>query len=228
MKSAMYVILAAILFSGCTPSNELRVAWKAGDYPPKQFKNIGIVAMLKSNEARIDVENGIVDALRAKGIHATTTWDIWPFANNPAIMKQAGFEGEKAKEIIQHKVAEHTMDALLIITLFDAFKEERYVPGKSVTVGLGISPGMYSMYPIYGYPYYTYFGYAFNTITEPGYYVDASTYFTEANLYDISTEKLIWTGQMTTTMQTSPEQEGEQFGRVLVNGMIRGDVVTKE
>jgi len=215
--------ITGMILAGCSPSSELQVAWKTGEYAPKQFSNIGIVALFKSNEARIDVENGVADALRAKGIHATTTWDIWPFANNKEIVDKMGYDQEKIKEVIQQKVAEQKMDALMFITLFDAFKEERYVPGKSVSVGVvGFSPGMY---PIYGYPYYGYYGYAYNVMTTPGYYVDASTYFVESNLYDISTEQLIWTGQTSTQIQSSPETEAAKLGRILVKGMIQGKVL---
>jgi len=224
MKKLIVVILAGMMLAGCSPSTELKVAWKTGEYAPKHFQNIGILAVLKSTEARIDVENGVKEALEARGIKGTDTWVIWPFANNQEIIRKMGYEGEKLKEIIQQKVKEAQMDALLIITLFDAFKEERYVPGKSVSVGIGISPGMY---PAYGYPYYAYYGYAFNTMSTPGYYVDASIYFVESNLYDIASEKLIWTGQTSTQIESSLEKEGEKFGRVLVNGMIKGGVLAK-
>ena len=224
MKRLIVIILTGIILAGCSPSTELMVAWKTGEYAPKKFKNIGILAMLKSNEARVDVETSIRDALQAQGIKGTDTWTIWQFANNPEIMKKMNLSQEQLKEVIKQKVAEQKMDALLVISLFDAFKEERYVPGKSASVGVGFSPGMY---PAYGYPYYGYVGYSFNTLTTPGYYVDASVYFVESNLYDIASENLIWTGQTRTKMESSLETEAEKFGRVLVKGMIKGGVLAK-
>ena len=224
MKKLLSIIITGMILSGCSPSTEMMTAWKTGEYAPKQYKNIGILAMLKSNEARIDVENSIRDAMKAQGIKGTDTWSIWQFANNPEIMKKMGMEGEKLKETIKLKVAEQNMDALLIVTLFDAFKEKRYVPGKSTSVGVGFSPGMY---PAYGYPYYGYVGYSFTTMSTPGYYQDASTYFVESNLYDIASEKLIWTGQTSTKMESSLEVEAEKLGRVLVKGMIQGKVLAK-
>ncbi len=224
MKKLIIVILAGMMLAGCSPSTELMVTWKTGEYAPKQYKNIGILAVLKSNEARVDVETSIRDALQARGIKGTDTWTIWQFANNPEIMKKMGMEGEKLKEVIKQKVAEQQMDALLIVSLFDSFKEERYVPGKSTSVGVGFSPGMY---PAYGYPYYGYVGYSFNTMSTPGYYTDASTYFVESNLYDIASEKLIWTGQTRTKMESSLEVEAAKLGRVLVNGMIKDKVLAK-
>ncbi len=225
MKKLLIVLVAGMILAGCSPSTELRMSWKTGDYAPKKFSKIGIIALMKSNEARVDVETGVAEALRLKGINSIVTYDLWPFANNQEIMKKMGLSQEQLKEVIQQKVAEQKMDGLLIITLFDAFKEKRYVPGNSVSVGVGISPGMY---PAYGYPYYSYYGYAFNTMTTPGYYEDASTYFIESNLYDIASGNLIWTGQTSTEMQSSLETEAEKFGRILVKGMLQGGVLAKK
>ena len=227
MKKLVIVILIGIILAGCSSSTELMVAWKTGEYAPKHFKNIGILAMLKSNEARVDIETGIRYALQVQGIKGTDTWTIWQFANNPEIMKKMNLTPEQLKEVIKQKVAEQKMDALLVITLFDSFKEQRYVPGTSTSVGVGVgfSPGMY---PAYGYPYYGYVGYSFNTMTTPGYYEDASIYFVESNLYDIASEKLIWTGQTRTKMESSLAREAEKFGRAIVKGMIQGKVIAKK
>jgi len=224
MKNKIIFFLAAILLLGCSSSNQMQVAWKTGDYPPMTFKHIGVLAVLKSDEARIDVEEGVVNALRAKGIRATVTWDIFPFANKPDVIKKMNLTGEQLRQAIVQKVTEQQMDGLIIVSLFDSKKEQRYVPGKSVSVGIGISPGVY---PAYGYPYYAYFGYAFETMSQPGYFVDASTYFTESNLYDITTEKLIWTGQMSTKMENDLEDEGALFGRTLVRAMFEGKVLAR-
>jgi len=217
------MIVTGMILAGCSPSTELRMSWKTGDYAPKKFSKIGIIALMKSDEARVDVETGVAQALRLKGINATETYDIWPFANNKEIMNKMGLSQEQLKEVIQQKVAEQKMDGLLIITLFDAFKEQRYVPGNSVSVGVGISPGMY---PAYGYPYYGYYGYAFNTMSTPGYYEDASTYFIESNLYDIASGSLIWTGQTSTEMKSSLEIEAQKFGLALTRGMLKDGALT--
>jgi hypothetical protein len=225
MKNLLLLLLTVILLAGCSPSNELKYTWKSGKEAPQQFKKIGVLAVLKSNEARIDVENGVMDALRAKGIGAVTTWDIWPFANNAEVVKKMGLTGDTLRRVVEQKVKEENMDGLIVIGMFDAFKEKRYVPGKDVSVGVGF--GVPGYYPMYGWPYGAYVGYTFNTMNTPGYWVDASTYFTESNFYDIKTEQLLWTGQISTTMQTSLEEEGEKFGRTLVRGLFNDKVIVK-
>jgi len=222
MKKLLMIFVAGLILAGCAPSTELRISWKTGDYPPKKYSKIGILALLKSNEARIDVETGVANALAAKGIRSAVTWDIWQFANNKEIMDKMNLTQEQLREVIKKKVADQKMDALLVISMFDAFKESRYVPGKSVSVGVGFSPGMY---PAYGYPYYGYVGYSFETMSTPGYYEDVSTYFVESNLYDIASENLIWTGQTSTKMESDLETEAQKFALTIVRGMFQDGVL---
>jgi hypothetical protein len=224
MRKNTILFASIALLLGCSASNELRVSWKTGEYEPKTYKNIGVVAILPKTSTRVEIETAVADAFAVRGIPCRTTWSIWAFANNPELLKEAGFEGENMKKIIIQKVTEQKIDALLVISLFDSKKETRYVPGRSASIGVGFSPGMY---PAYGYPYYGYIGYSFTTMSEPGYYEDASTYFTETNLYDIASEKLIWTGQISTEMQSPLEEEVYKFARVLVGGMLKDKVLTK-
>jgi hypothetical protein len=226
MKNLVVFIISFVFLSACSTSNSLTYSRRAENYQPKKYNNIGVVAILKSNEGRIRVEDGVAAALRAKGFKVTETWSIWPLANNTALMKEHGVEGEKLRDMIRQRVATSKMDALIIVTLFNARKETRYVPGSSSSVGIGVGVNT-GMYPMYGYPYYAYVGYAVTTTSEPGYYEDASTYFTESNLYDMTTENLVWTGQVTTKMESSLENEADKFGKVLVDGMIAAGVLVK-
>ena len=224
MKSLFSILITGIILTACSSTSSLTYSEKLGDYSPKKYSNIGVLAVLKSNDPRINVENAVTDMLRAKGYSVNYPWDVWPFANNLELMKQHGIEGDKIKEMLQQRVTSQKMDALLIITLFDAVKEQRYVPGSGLSVGVAVNPGMY---PVYGYPYYSYYGYAFNTISDPGYYVESSTYFTESNLYDIASEQLVWTGQISTKLESSLETEAQKYAEVLIDGMIKDNVLAQ-
>ena len=216
MKKTLAAAMLCLFLAGCA-STEITYVYKAGNYKLDTFRKLAVLAVIPNTHGRVEVEEAVVAAMNAKGIHAVTTWSIFPLANNTELIKKAGFEGEKAKEIVREKVEKNSIDGLLIITMFDSKKEQRYVGGSSTAVGIGVGmPG----YPVYGYPYYAYFGYAWEVASEPGYYVDASTYFIESNLYDISTEKLVWTGQTKTKMQTTLTDEAAHFGKVLTDRMI--------
>jgi hypothetical protein len=219
-----FILICAIcgLIAGCGVSTQLTYVYKPAEYNPLVYKKLAVIAIVPKNQARVQIENYVVDQLRARGIKAMTTWSIFQFANNPEVLKQAGFVGEKKREIVRQKVSENNIDALLTITLFDANREKRYVPGTSSSVGVGVSG------PVYGYGYSAYCGYAWDVTSTPGYYEDASTYMLESNLYDISSEKLLWSGQTRTDMKYSLEQEAYDFSKVLVNGIIDGSKQKKK
>jgi hypothetical protein len=213
MKTSLLASVLCIIMMGCT-STKLTFVYKTGDYDLASYKKMAVIAIAPKTHGRVEIEKAVVAELRSKGIQAVETWSIFVFANDPELLKQAGFTGEKRKEIIRQKVAENHIDALLTITLFDSRKEQRYVPGSSTSVGIGVAA------PVYGYPYAAYVGYAWEVTSEPGYYVDASTYFLESNLYDIASEKLLWTGQTRTEMNYSLEAEAAGFSKVMISRMI--------
>jgi hypothetical protein len=214
-------VLCIIIISGCA-STELTYVYKSGDYAPASFKKMAVIGIFPNTHARVEIENAVVESLKAKGIHAITTWSIFPMAHDTELIKQAGFTGEKRKEIIRQKVTENNIDAVLVITLFDSRKETRYVPGTSTAVGIGVGA------PVYGYPYAAYFGYAWEVTSQPGYYEDASTYFLESNLYDIASEKLLWTGQTRTDMASNLQTEAEKFSNVVVSRLIADSQAQKK
>ena len=213
MKKLFLLFVMCGLLAGCT-STQLTYIYKNGDYDMKSYKRLAVLAIVPNTHGRVELEKAIVAELRSKGVRAMETWSIFVFANDPELIKKAGFTGDKRKEIIKEKVTQNDIDAILTVTMFDSKKEERYVPGSSVSVGVGVGA------PVYGYPYAAYMGYAWEVTSEPGYYEDASTYFLETNLYDIASEKLLWTGQTKTKMNYSLEQETERFSKVVIPRMM--------
>lgn len=221
MKTLFIACAVCILILGCT-STKLTYVYKSGDYNPASYKKMAVIAIAPKTHGRVEVEKAVVAELKSRGINAMETWSIFVFANDPELLKQAGFTGERRKEIIRQKVTENHIDALLTITLFDSRKEQRYVPGSSTSVGIGVGA------PVYGYPYAAYFGYAWEVTSEPGYYEDASTYFIETNLYDVASEKLLWTGQTKTTMNSSLATEAAGFSKLVVTRMIEDSKPAKK
>ncbi|MCX6244951.1 MAG: hypothetical protein NTU98_09630 [Bacteroidetes bacterium] len=211
MKKFLIICFLCGLIAGCT-TTKLTWVYKAADFNPAVYKKLAVIAIVPKNEARIEIEDAVVAQLRAKGIKAVTTWSIFVFANNPELLKKAGFEGDKKAEIIRQKMAQHNIDALLTITLFDKKNEQHYSSGP--TVGIGVSA------PAYGYPYSTYYTYAVDLTSQPGYYETTTSYLLESNLYDIASEKLLWTGQTSTDMNYDLQNTVVGFSQVMVGRLL--------
>jgi hypothetical protein len=222
MKRLFLTCAVCMILAGCA-STSFTYVFKSANYDLGSYKKLAVLALLPNDQARVLVENAMVASLKSKGIHAVTTWSEFVFANKPEVIKEAKLTEEKRKEIIRQKVTENHIDALLIITKFNSKTEQRYVPGSSVSVGIGM-PG----YPVYGYSYYGYYSYAYNIISEPGYYENIATYFVETNLYDVASEKLLWTGQTSTEVSNSFDTDVTQFGEIVAKRMIADGAAAKK
>jgi hypothetical protein len=85
-------------------------------------------------------------------------------------------------------------------------------------------PGYYGS-PYAGGAYYNYYAYSIGTIYNDGYYVDDYTYFLECNLYDVASEKLLWTGRTKTVNMESVEDEAIYFSEIVIKDILKKKVI---
>ena len=159
------------------------------------------------------MEQDLAEAFSIKGVKSSPTYSIFPFAGSPEVVKNAYEDPEELHALVIEKVLKNKIDALLIIGVYDIQKEERYVGGTSLSVGVAAPT------------YYGYYSYAYSTVYSSGYYETASTYFIESNLYDVETEGLLW---MATLEVESPEHiqdESKVFADLIVNAVIKDKVL---
>jgi hypothetical protein len=207
------VLFFAALFAGCV-ATQLIGSQKTSDAAPKQYQKLGVVVLSPQMSNRATVEVAVAEAFRAKGVKAIATYDIFPMAGKIEEIKQ-NMDQEAIQQKIRERVTANNLDALLIITLFDKTKETHYVQGSSFSISA----------PVYGFPYYGYYGYAYSSVYDPGYYATTTNYFIESNLYDVSTEKLLWTGQTKTQDPQSVEKEAPFFAKLITDEILEKKVL---
>lgn len=61
----------------------------------------------------------------------------------------------------------------------------------------------------------------------PGYYSESTTYHVQANLYLVDGDKLIWTGDMSSTDPTSAESAALEASKAVYNDWVKNGLVTK-
>jgi len=133
-------------------------------------------------------------------------------------------DSDVIKKKVIEKVAENNIDALMIITMFDKTKEERWVNDHNYAMG---GTGYYGTpYGMRG-GYYDYYYYSMGTIYNTGYYVDDVTYFIECNLYDAKSEKLIWRAQTKSNNPKSVEEESKVLAYIVAKQLLNKKVITK-
>jgi hypothetical protein len=107
----------------------------------------------------------------------------------------------------------------MIVALLDKEKEQKYVQGASVGVGMPYGYGGYRG------SYYGYYGYASGAVYSSGYYTTSTSYFIEANLYDVKSSQLIWTASTRTTDPSDLEYEAKNFARIIVDDLLKKEVL---
>lgn len=122
-----------------------------------------------------------------------------------------------AKAVEAVRAAGH--DGILTVALLDQTSESRYVPGSTM-----YSPMAYGGY--YGY-FGGYYGFYGPMTYDPGYYTTDKMYYIEVNLYDVKSEKLVWSSQSETTNPSSLEAFSHTFAGVVVDQMIKDGVIAK-
>ncbi len=216
MQKIITLAVITCLFTSCI-TTELIGSLKTTEDAPKKYQKLGVVVLSPQMYNRATVEMAIAEKLRAKGIKAIATFDIFPLVTKMAEVKEGGMSQDEIQQKVRQRVNDNNLDAVLIITVLDKQKETRYVEGSSFSIGA----------PVYGYPYYGYYGYAYSTVYSSGYYETTTKYFVESNLYDVATEKLIWTGQTKTDDPESIEKEAPKFADIIVGEILEKKAVAQ-
>lgn len=223
MRIAITLFFFTCILFACGTATKLNTSIKAPEVQAKNFKKLAVLAFLPARTNRAIVEEAVEKALLDQGIKGRVTYDMFPLAGDKELIQKMNLDPEGLKAVVREKVTENNIDGLMTISLLDAKSEDRYVEGSSFSVGVPL----YSIDPIYGYTYSDYYNYAYATVSKPGYYVRSTTYFIECNLFDIATEKMIWTGQTTTKDPASIEKEATIFSKIIVDDLLQKKVVKK-
>jgi len=221
MKKALHIIIIGFVLAACSASTKLQVSYIQKDLQPHRYNKVAVLALANSDPNRLAIEEAVANQFKAEGVNATSTFFMFPLANRADMIADMEVTPEEIKTYVQQKVMENNIDALLIISLLDTRTTQRYVY-ENVGPSIYINP---IGYPAYGYSYYDYYYYSYNVTGNTGYYTTETTYFLESNLYDVETEKLLWTGQTKTENITSIDAEVKRFAKVVVYDMMNKKVV---
>ncbi|MFZ9661869.1 MAG: hypothetical protein ACO29O_08325 [Chitinophagaceae bacterium] len=207
MRTSIYAILFAIFFLTACATSRITNSWKSEDQPTTVFKKLLILGLLRDKDRnfQMKMENHMVDDLKEKGIQAISA------------MQEFGpktFEGQDEVQALE-KIKNNGFDAVLTIVMLDKEKERRYVPG-------------HIYYSPFGWHYNRFWGYygtMYHRIYEPGYYVSSTKYFWESNLYDMNSQKLVYSVQSESFDPATSEALGHEYGQMIINDMVNKGIL---
>jgi hypothetical protein len=170
-------------------------------YKGKPISNILVIAITGNEDSRRSFERKFVVQLKSAGVEAISSEETIPM---PADL-------ELKKEAIIDAVRHFKNDAVIITHLTDKEAKEGFTRGDETHRGY------------YGFYHSIYKG---SYAHDPGYSNTRKTVRLETNLYEVKTEKLIWSGQSKTISKDSKAQIIDEVIRVVINDLKNNKLIS--
>lgn len=210
LKQGSFLILAILLLASCN-STKIIGTYKSPDIT-STYDDIFVVGMVSDQLTDKNVEAYLVEMLQARGVYAEAIKGTF----NPDIE----LTDEKKKEIAEN-LRNKGFDSVLTFALVSIDEQENYVPG---TYSTAYYP---ARYPYYG-SYWGYYGYHATQVYQPGYYTRDVVYTMEAVLYDLNTEKLVWSARSETMNPTNVEGFSREYAETVAYRLLKDRVVERK
>jgi hypothetical protein len=213
MKNQIKYLCAGMLFllAACGTTTMITSSWRKPNATASGYRNIFIAAISNNIPVKQRVEEGLKQLLQEKGLTVSKSTDVFP----PEFSTVTG----QRHELIIDKIKGTGADGILTIALLKEDTERHFV---------GSRAGMWNPMS-YGY-YGTFWGYYNNwypSIYSPGYYDEQKVYYLETNLFDASTEQLIWAAQSKTYEPANLESFLKGYIKSIQDQMVKDGLITE-
>ncbi len=205
----IFAAIALLLLSACS-SSRITNSWSVASSSPKKYNKILVLGLIPDQDRSIRgfMEQHFVDDLKGLGYNA---------ASAMAELGPKAFENMCEKDAVD-KIRNSGADAVLTIVLLDKTKEQYYVPPQRQNLPRAV--------------YYRRFGGYYTTIYDriytPGYYVTDTKYFWESNLYEMNSKDLVYSVQTESFDPASSESLGHEYGKLILEDMVKKNVLAKQ
>jgi hypothetical protein len=189
-----FALLAMVAVS-CAAPTRLAESWIDPAYTPKPVAKVMVVGLGESQRRVTVFEDAMGRQFEARKVQVI---------KGQPLTKTAG-DVEAFKAMVKESGAE----LVSISRLVDIADEQIYHPGGTAYVPM---TGYYGMGP--------YYRSAYVTVSDPGYVTTSKVYKVETNVYDVATEKLVWSGLSETTDPDKFEEAVVEIAVVVVQDLV--------
>jgi len=193
----LLLISATFLLASCTTTTVMSNVWKDKTYQGNPQK-IAVIMVAKSPDMRNLFEDRFSGELNARGNNAFQSYTIIPM------------EQLRDKELVKSKIRSSGADTVLISRLVDTKTIESY------------NPGMIYVVPA---SYYDWWGYYAVVFADYGYTGNVAVAYIETNVYDVKTEKLIWSGHSKTERTEGEQQLITAFIKLMIKKLASAGII---
>ena len=201
-KSAVAIVLlgaACAVLAACPPKTKLGASWKAPDYTKGRIEKILVVGIAATEKGRQTFENQFMTTFRNAGIDAVASHVLIPNVE------------KLTKEIVDAAVSGKGFDTVIVTRVID------------IDLNYERSPGGYNAYPMgYYNSLYGYYGQAWTVVRAPDYVEYKEVYSLETNVYELASEKLVWTVQSQAVRKESAYESIKTFTAMIL-GRLKSD-----
>jgi len=194
------LLFLALIMTECGPSQKITGSWNDPEIKTfGPYKKVFVIVLSQNKDANYELETQMSKTLRERGFEVVRSTDIFL----PGMKITEDYTMEQFTESIKKRGC----DAVLTLGLLDAKIVETYNPGTSY-------------YPMnYGYygSYYGYYNHYYPQVYSPGYYSVDKTLYLETNLYDVASNKLLWSVQSEARNPENIQKEFATYSYILIN-----------
>jgi hypothetical protein len=182
------VFLGALsLLPASCATTKLTGSWK-DEAHRETFRYIVVVGAFEIPDTRVIFEEDFRDRLKERGVNAINSYKLFPGDKPPG------------KDVFLEKIRSLGADGVLVTRIVDSETMKVFVPGTAY-----VRPS-----------YYDYYGTYYSYIYKPGYTIDEGHADAETNLYDVKSEKLVWTARSRTQFKTRRYELIQAFDKVMI------------
>jgi len=220
------VLILSLILSACAPSQEISRTWVDREALPKvPYKSVFVIALVQQKNKAV-VEAKVAKVMASKGFKVVKSTDVMP------VIKQTE-AGKINKEALVNSIRENNCEALYVIAVKDIKTEKIYgkvdapseVPTHQIwDPVIEYTPMEFGYYGIY-YNYMSDYQEQKYSVNE---YALDRTYFMESNLYDVASEKLIWSIQSKAFNPEDLDSFFKGYSKLLQNQLKKENLVIRK
>ena len=197
LKWLAIIFIAGGLMSSCA-STKLTHIWVDEASKGTSFSNFLVIGISDQEGIRRSFEEKFVEQLKQEGVNAVSSADALDIPANKKL----------EKEPILEVVRKYQNDAVIITHLIGVERREIYRPRTPLYRG-----------------YYDYYHHAYGYVNRSGYYTSHNFVKLETNVYDVKTEKPVWSGQSETWEPESDRQLLDEVIKTVVKEMHKNGLI---
>lgn len=192
LKRFSVLAVTFFLLHGCA-STTLKTVWMDEAYKGGPLKKVFVMGVSHKPTVKRFFEDEFARALKARGTDAITSYATIPQ------------EKMNDKDFIASKIKELGADAVLVTMLVDKKTMDTYYPPEVRYSG-----------PSYRGGWYGYYSRGYSYSATPGYVVREQVVVLETNVYDLNTEKPIFSALSETYIEDSPDALIRSFVQLMI------------